>query len=202
MTRYAVYNKLASRTGPFKQAFSNQFVFVYGTQGTPEENAATLAKVRYDAELWYVRGNGSVDIVRDLDFSSDPPQPPTGRNVILYGNATTNARWNDLLKDCPIHIGRGEIEVNGRKCFTGDDLAVLFCYPRKDTNTALVGVVGSTGVIGTRLATRLPYFSSTGFPDWCVLDPTILSTGLSGAKAAGYFDNDWKFNAASSAFSK
>jgi hypothetical protein len=42
-------------------------VFVYGTQGTSEENAWSFAKARLDQETWQYRANGSVDVVRDVD---------------------------------------------------------------------------------------------------------------------------------------
>src|SRR5262249_20669101 len=38
------------RYGPFKDAFRNRMLFVYGTGGTKEENAWALARARYDAE--------------------------------------------------------------------------------------------------------------------------------------------------------
>ena len=38
------------RYGPFKEAFRNRMVFVYGTKGTRAENDWAFAKARYDAE--------------------------------------------------------------------------------------------------------------------------------------------------------
>ena len=57
-----------ARQGPFKEAFRNRFVLVFGTKGTPEENAWSLARARFDAETFWYRGNGSVDIVSDASF--------------------------------------------------------------------------------------------------------------------------------------
>ncbi len=42
--------KSAARSGPFKAAFRNRMIFVYGTQGTPAECAWSYAKARFDAE--------------------------------------------------------------------------------------------------------------------------------------------------------
>jgi pimeloyl-ACP methyl ester carboxylesterase len=58
--------KTPDRSGPFKQAFRNQMIFVYGTQGSEEENAWAYSRARYDAEQFWYRGNGSVDIVADV----------------------------------------------------------------------------------------------------------------------------------------
>src|SRR5262249_18428127 len=86
--------KSPERYGPFKQAFHNRMLFVYGTQGSSEEKQWAFARARYDAETFWYRGNGSVDVISDLDF--DPKKDPD-RNVILYGNAETNRAWSALL---------------------------------------------------------------------------------------------------------
>jgi poly(3-hydroxybutyrate) depolymerase len=184
--------KTAVRTGPFKMAFNNRMMFVYGTGGTPEENAATYAKARYDAETWWYRANGSVDVVPDAEFD---PQRETGRNVILYGNADTNRAWNLVLDDsCPIKLRRGMVDV-GLRAFYGENLACLFIRPRAGDSKSLVGVVGATGVIGIRLTSRLPYFASgVGYPDWCVMDTSVLESGLSAVRGAGFFANDWSLS--------
>jgi hypothetical protein len=65
-------HKGPQRSGPFKDAFRNGMMFVYGTKGTKEENAWAYAKARYDAEVWWYRGNGAVDVIADTDFDSEP----------------------------------------------------------------------------------------------------------------------------------
>src|SRR5262249_24553174 len=72
------------RCGPFKQAFRHRMLFVYGTRGTPEENAWALAKARYDAETFWYRGNGAIDLVADTTFDASIDRD---RSVILYGSA-------------------------------------------------------------------------------------------------------------------
>jgi hypothetical protein len=58
-------------------------VYVYATSGTKEEKDWAFEKARYDAETWYFRGNGAVDVVADKDFE---PQNFKDLGVILYGN--------------------------------------------------------------------------------------------------------------------
>ena len=80
------------RQGPFKEAFRNRFVLVFGTRGTAEENAWSLpGRGLTPRQFWY-RGNGSVDIVSDARFlESGREQEFRDRNVILYGHAESNA---------------------------------------------------------------------------------------------------------------
>lgn len=190
------------RYGLFKDAFRNRVMFVYGTTGTPDENAWAFAKARYDAETFWYRGNASVDVVADTKFNLTPVPPlPAGeggrgrgerdRNVIVYGNADTNAAWNPLLGDSPAQVRRGLVRVGVRE-FTGDDLACLFIRPRAGSERASVGVVTGSGVKGMRLTDRLPYFSSgVGYPDCLVLGSEVLARAGAGIRAAGYFGLDW-----------
>jgi hypothetical protein len=177
------------RYGPFKEAFKHRMLFVYGTAGTPEENAWALSKARYDAETFWYRGNGSVDVIADTAFHAANEQ---GRNVILYGNADTNRVWKLLLSRSPIQIQRGRLRMGERE-MVGDDLGCLFLYPRPDHAEALVGVVAGTGPTGMRLTNRIAYFvSGVGLPDCVVFTPAVLEKGTEGVRAAGYFGPDWQ----------
>jgi dienelactone hydrolase len=176
------------RYGPFRDVFRNRMLFVYGTKGTPAENAWALAKARYDAETFWYRGNGSVDVIADTAFQT---AETAERNVVLYGNADTNAAWGVLLKDSPVQLRRGAVTVGERK-LTGEHLACLFLRPRPGSERACVGVVGGTGLAGMRLTDRLPYFvSGVAYPDCIVLGPETLREGVNGVRVAGYFGLDW-----------
>jgi dienelactone hydrolase len=177
----------------FKQAFGQRMVFVYGTAGTPEENAWAFATARYHAETWWVRGNGSVLLMSDADLD---PARLAGRNLILYGNADTNSAWNKVL-DGELNVRRGSVGLGtnqAARVIQGDDLTVLAVRPNKlGPPGALVGVVSPTGPAGARLAQRLPIFvSGVHYPDAFVASSAMLTDGAYGVKAAGFFGQDWK----------
>ncbi|HVV04915.1 MAG TPA: alpha/beta hydrolase-fold protein [Puia sp.] len=181
--------KNPSRAGTFKEAFDHRMVFVYGTLGSREEREWSLCKARYDAETWYYRGNGAVDIVADKNYT---PERYQGRSVILYGNASTNSAWALLLKDCPIQVKRNELRA-GDKVYTGDDLAAYFIRPLPDGRTS-VAVIAGTGVKGMEAANANQYFAgASGFPDYMIFRLQMLQAGASGVLMAGFFDNDWEF---------
>ncbi|MFQ5806639.1 MAG: prolyl oligopeptidase family serine peptidase [Phycisphaerae bacterium] len=188
ISRPAPSEKGPHRYGPFKQAFRHRFLFVYGTQGTAVQNAASYNKARYDAETFGYRGNGTVDVIPDVAFD---PSKDRDRNVILYGNADTNAAWVALLGESPVQVRRGAVTV-GQREITGDDLACLFVRPRPGSDRALVGAVAGTGNTGLRLTERLPYFvSGIAYPDCIVLGPEVLLSGTAGVRVAGFFGIDW-----------
>lgn len=183
------------RYGPFKEAFDHGVVFVYGTRGNEAENAWALAKARFDAETFYYRGNGAIEVVADVAFRGQ-----VARNVILYGNADTNGAWDSLLADSPLQVRRGSLQL-GERTFDGDDLACLFLRPRPGTADASVGVVTGTGLPGMRLTDRMPYLvSGVAYPDCTIMRTEVLQKGVGGVVAAGFFGIDWTVDAGDFAF--
>ncbi len=179
------------RYGTFKDAFNHRMVFVYGTTGSKEENAWSFDKARYDAETWYYRGNGAVDVISDKEYS---PEKYKDRGVIIFGNKTTNAAWKSVLSDCPIQVERNKITA-GNRSWQGDDLAAYFVWPLRNSNIASVGVIAGSGIKGMQAANANQYFAgASGFPDFMIYRMKMLMSGTSEVKMAGFFDNDWKLS--------
>ncbi|MGI9457194.1 MAG: prolyl oligopeptidase family serine peptidase [Aeoliella sp.] len=181
-------NKGPARYGGFKAVFNHQVLLVYGTVGTEEENAWSRAKARFDAETFWYRGNGAIDVIPDTEFQADEDRD---RNVVLYGNADTNSAWPTLLSTSPVQVFRDRAVVATRP-ESGDAIGFLMVRPRSGSATALVGVVGGTGLPGMRLTNRLRYFvSGIAYPDLVILGPSTLVIGDRDVRAAGYFNEDW-----------
>ncbi|MBK8978032.1 MAG: alpha/beta fold hydrolase [Planctomycetes bacterium] len=176
------------RDGPFRNAFRNRMLLVYGTRGTDVENAWALDRARLDAEVFRYRGNGSVDVLADAVFRAvDHPD----RNVILYGNADTNAAFAAVLDANPVEVERGRVRV-GDRTLEGEDLYVLAIRPRAGSAVAAVGIVGGTGIVGMRATDLLPLFvSGVAWPDWTVARASTWVDGIAGVAAAGFFAADW-----------
>ena len=178
------------RSGPFKDAFRNRMVFVYGTKGTAEERAWAFEKARFDAECFQYQGNGAVEVVADRDF--DPAAEPD-RNVILFGNAATNSAWAPLVGSSPVRVDKGFITVDGKR-LEGRDLACLFLRPRPNSDIACVGVISGTGILGMRLTnTRSYLYAGYALPDLVIFSSDVGKVGGQGIKLAGFFGNDWGF---------
>ncbi len=176
------------RNGTFKEAFQHNMVYVYGTNGTAEENAWAWEKVRYDAESWYYRGNGSFDIVADKDFD---PAKYADRNIILVGNAKTNSAWSMLLADCPIQVDAGTLKM-GEKVLSAKDFGGYFVWPKSGSTSHSIGVITGTGITGMKAATANQYFAgASGFPDYMFFSIDMLTKGASGLVDVGFFNNDW-----------
>ena len=181
-------NKYSDRNGGFKNAFDNRVVFVYATRGSREENEWYRNKARFDAETFYYRANGSIDVIPDTDYTL---AKYAGRNVIVYGNKNNNSAWTLLLANCPIQVSGNEIKAGDRSYF-GSDLGTCFVYPHPADDRAQIGVVAGTGLAGMRATSPNNYISGiTGFPDLMIFRAGVLRDGLPAMELAGFFDNDW-----------
>lgn len=176
------------RYGGFKNAFTNQMVFVYGTKGTSDEDKDLFDKARFDAETFWYRGNGSVEVIADHEF--DPADYPSS-NVILYGNQEQNSQYGALLAECPVQVEKGRISV-GDKLYHGSNLGIYFTYPRSGSDKLSVAVIASSGPEGTGAIVPNRYFTSgSGFPDLMLFTSDMLKEGSAGVKLTGYFGYDW-----------
>ena len=176
------------RGGGFKSALRNGFVFVYGTRGDAAEDARALGKAKFDAEMFWVRGNAGIEILPDTAFD---PAEFEDRSVILYGNADTNGAWAELLAGSPVEVRNDWARV-GKKRYDGADFAAYFVRPRPGSDIASVGVVAWTGRAGWVAASPGQYFiSGAGFPDLLLFSAEVLRTGTAGIRALGWFGNDW-----------
>ena len=176
------------RYGTFKDAFKNRFVFVFGTKGSEAENKWAFAKARFDAEQFWYQGNGSVDVLADVEFN---PAQDKDRNVILYGNSSTNAAWEKVLEKSEVKVSADRIII-GEKTFKGDHLACLMIRPRKGSDVASVGIVAGTGIKGMKLTNNRRYlFPGYAFPDCVIFSTDIFEKGIDGVLVAGFFGLDW-----------
>lgn len=191
-------DKSPSRYGSFKDIYKNRVAFVYGTAGTPDENAWALAKARYDAETFWYRGNGSVDVIPDTAIGPEIEE----RNYIVYGNANTNRAYSKLVDDEIFLTSKG-FRYGGNELTNAKSVAAYFIRPRKGSSLTSVGVIGGTDIVGMRLCDRVPVFTSgAAFPDVIVYGPEALLDGAKGVRLAGFFGNDWKVASGDWALSK
>ena len=188
--------KKPARGGPFKNAFAHGFVAVVGTQGSDEADRLLLAKARYDADQWWVRGNGRFEIILDSAFD---PRQYLGRNLILYGNRDENAATKAVLGDAdPVTVANGRY-AGGATRVQGDDVAVMYVRPRADCDKGQVGVIAATGAKGMRALMRTPVFvAGVGIPDLVAFRAGMLAPGAAGGAGAvidaGFFGNDWSID--------
>lgn len=180
--------KRLSDEGGIKRALQGA-VLVYGTQGSKEEAEWTYNKARYDAETYWYRGNGTVELVPDTAWT--PATKP--QSVVFYGNSRTNK----ALAGLKLFGTVPSIQI-GSKNLTGD-LGVLWTNSLE--GRAMVGIIGGTTLKGCRAIERCPLFlSGVHFPDVYVAAPEMLLKGSKGVVAAGFYGPDWSVEKGDFAF--
>ena len=176
------------RNGGLKDAFRNRFVLVYATQGTDQENEWYFNRARCDAEKFWYRANGNVELVSDSQFADGDY---ADRNVVIYGNRDNNVAWELVLKDCPLQVSNGIVTM-GNSTLSGAGWGAYFIYPRADSDVASVGVITASGVEGMKAAYANHYLvNATCFPDVMIFDQHFLSRGVQSLKCAGFWGNGW-----------
>lgn len=176
------------RNGGFKDAFRNNVVFVYATGGSKEENDWYYNKALFDAETFYYKANGKVEMIPDSDFDL---KDYLDRNVVVYGNRNNNKAWKKLLKYSPIQVFDDMISVEGKE-LRGEQWGTYFITRREDSNTASIGVVSATGLKGMKAIYANNYLvNGTSYPDVTIFDDSVLKYGSSAVKCAGFFGKDW-----------
>jgi len=133
-----------------------------------------------------------MDVIPDSEFAEFAGAGAgMDRNVVLYGNAETNAAWALLLPGGPVRVDRKGVTVGARR-IEGSDLGCFFIRPRPGSSVASVGVVAGTGLEGMRAADGNRYFiAGSGYPDLMVFGSDMLERRFDGVRAAGYFGMDW-----------
>ncbi len=179
--------------GPFKNAFMNRFVLVYGTTGTPEENAWSLARARFDSEQWWYRGNGRAVLVSDTAFLHSLNSPTDTGNAIFYGNATTNSAAAHLTEGQSARVERAAVTLAGRR-IEGDDIGLLAIgtfTTGPEHASRMYALIGGTGLAGMKATDRMPYLlSGVGIPDVCVFRADLWTKGTAGIESAGFLGRD------------
>ncbi|MBI9040987.1 prolyl oligopeptidase family serine peptidase [Lutibacter sp.] len=184
----SIQEKGPHRNGGFKDAFRHNVVFVYATNGSKIENEWYYNKAKFDAETFWYKANGCIEIIKDVDFNL---KKYTNRNVIIYGNKTNNTAWNKLLKNSPIQVENGLVNFGSKK-LKGNQWGMYFTVPRNDSDFASIGVVTASGLQGMKATYANHYLvNGTTFPDVLLFDDSVLLNGDKDVKCAGFFGNDW-----------
>ncbi|MCE9581986.1 MAG: hypothetical protein K8T20_05665, partial [Planctomycetes bacterium] len=174
--------------GPFTQAFHKPFLLVTPSLGEAAETQDCVARARFDAEVWWLRGNGRARVVADSEVTAKDWKD---FDLILYGNADSNACWKKIADRLPFRVSAGEVKI-GDEVIKGD-LALAAVYPNPEVPSKLVAVVGATTAAGRRAWHALNWWhNDTGAPDLLCWGPDIHEKWADAFRAVGHYGADWK----------
>lgn len=176
--------------GPIKQAYFSPFILVYGTKGNPAATEINLHHARIEAQTWWRRGNGYVEIIPDAEVTKEIIER---YNLILFGGAETNSITAKINNDLPISIKENQVYINNQ-VIKGQDIAVQMIYPNSLNPEKFVVIREGNSPKGEELSGLFNViYAGAGLPDFIIYDEKVKEKGWAGVIAAGFFDTNWQF---------
>jgi len=117
-------------------------------------------------------------------------------NAIILGGPTSNSFARVLASQFPVRFASAGFEL-GPRYFSDPKTGIIFLSRCGQEIGGLCTVLDGTDEAGLRKAVNgLPLLSNINMPDYAVLGPRWGQAGVAGLLAAGYWDNSWKYSAA------
>jgi enterochelin esterase-like enzyme len=177
--------------GRVSDAFNRPFLLVVGTQGAGARSEALNMAANRAAERlareWMMRAEGIANIKRDVDVTSDDLAM---RNLILFGNADTNAVIAKINNQLPLRFNGSGVSADGKKIL-GEDLGIVLIAPNPLQTNRYVVVVGGTTPNSFETAARLNF---NELPDFVIFDKRTLAGEKQDFLGGGFFNKFWKLD--------
>lgn len=157
--------------GPLNQVFHRPFCFVHPDEGGPFAHVAA-----YFTSYWTIYGNGHACA---LPVSAVTAEIRASRNLVYLGLPADEIGDPDV----PFSWGESAIVVAGDRY---RDAGLFFVFPR---DGRLAAAFATTGGAERLLYRVVPFSSRGGMPDYLVWSG-------SWARAAGFFDPEWRYDPA------
>jgi hypothetical protein len=186
---------LAPRPGGLAKSLFRPFVIVVGTQGDDAWDDRLLDVARTMATAWWVRGNGFVTIVRDVDVS---PKLRGERGLVLLGGPDENAETRRIARKLLVTASASDGVRLQHERVPGRDLACVHWQPNPEAPDQRVLVMQATSLDAALLLHGLqPIAAGSGLPDLVIASPRVRERGFGGFVAAAILAPDWSLDPAS-----
>lgn len=177
--------------GKVSDAFNTPFLFVVGSKGSDNKSIVLNKSAERAAEMlvreWMMRANGIAEIKRDVDVKAEDKRT---HNLILFGNAETNAIISEINDKLPIRFDDANIIVGGQK-IVGEDLGVIQIVPNPLQTNRYAVVVGGTTPKSFETASRLNF---NELPDFVIFDKRTLAGEKQDFVGGGFFNKFWELD--------
>lgn len=173
--------------GPVKEAFRSPFCVVYGTVGTAEQTAELGRNAERFVKEWRDFAKGRPPMFADTEVTAEIAK---AKNLILFGEADTNAIISRIADKLPIKWDRTQAEIAGQG-YSLENRGLLFVYPNPESSGRLV-VVFSGLYWGGHLSVNHKW---DHVPDFILFEDEIDTVDpqdpLNRPVVAGFFGPDW-----------
>lgn len=188
-------SRLAKRyrlQGPIDDAFMEKFLVVVPTGKSKNEQFQTWVdfELNHFRDRWRALMRGELPMKRDVDMQ---PQD-FSQNLVLWGDADSNAVMAKLLKELPVGFADRKWQV-GNQAYDGDRFVPVFIFPRKsDRGEYWSYLVFNSGLTFREGHDRTNSLQNPKLPDWAIIDITQPPDAFAPGRIhdAGFFDEEWK----------
>lgn len=186
--------------GPIARILEGPITIVIGTRDPVYRIAYEQAALMLANTLYY-QGRYTPRIALDSESSSFDET-----NLIVFGSPRTNTYLSSLTNhsmptfaSLPVSWGTQTGFTIGKRDFSHTASGLAFITPVPSETNSLQLVIDGNSVEAFRKAAGLvPTKSSWTVPDWVVTGPEYGWNGAAGLLGAGYWSNNWQFEAANS----
>lgn len=181
--------KLPDLQGPIDDAFTTAFVVVPpdAPSASPVREAFYQRELAYTARRWREVFRGDLPVKRAAQLTPDDLR---NKNLILFGEPSTNPKMAELLGQTPIAWQPDEVRL-GARSWKSPNLVPLAIYPNPKQPGRYI-VLNSGPTIRERSDPNNS-LQTPQLPDWAVLDVGAPATDSAPAKIvdAGFFNEEW-----------
>lgn len=179
--------------GPIIDAYSNRFIYIYGTSGTPKDTEVNRREAYQDALDWRTWANGNSIIKSDREVT---PEDIEKFNLILFGSPETNALIATMNDNLPIRIEKNGVKVGDLE-YRGKDIGVKFIYPNPLNPRKYVLINAGVTSKSVDKIHRLGDPLYDPLPDYIVFRKRDVNYDRHFFLKAGFFDRNWKIKTSS-----
>jgi hypothetical protein len=179
--------------GPIDDAFFSSFVVIVptGKSKNPAFQAWADAELTHFRARWRALMRGALPEIRDTEF--EPSLPLARKNLVLWGDADSNAAFKHFADLLPARFNAGSWKF-GDQTYSGDRFVPALIYPAPTAAAPQRYLVLNSGLTFREGHDRTNSQQNPKLPDWAIIDITQPPDALSPGRIhdAGFFDEQWQ----------
>jgi len=179
------FQKNALIEGPILHAFSEKFILVRGTSGTPAQQKSINRMLDQFVSTWYACYYVKPIVRNDFEISPEDYQTST---LVLFGNPKSNKVFDELSKDLPLSINENSITL-GKRTFEGKSLEFYFNYPNPKNHEKYLVLIGGNDL--QKVKPRNVNLAHSGYYDYEIY---FNDEGSQYLIEQGMFNEYWELN--------
>lgn len=158
--------KAPEESGPISRVFAERFVVVEASQGGEAERNGCRQISQSFQEAWRRTQFGGCRVVQDTALTE---QEELTSNLVIIGNARTNAVWGRLAGQLPMKLSGDAIEIDGNR-YEGNKLSIQCLALHPNGTGRRIVFIGGEDLASAKFGTQ--ELAIDGWFDYAIWDST------------------------------